>query len=330
MKILLLAPDLNGYTKSFMNSLHKKGHEVTQYSKFGKINKENISKLDRLFRSLYNDWKIGFLKYKILETEKKVYSSQLDLIENDYDVVLDLVGQSKVSFLEVLKNRVKNARYILYIWDDIKYQKNISLICNFYDEIFSYNKEDSQKMNWKYRPNFYCSEFNERVEKENQLFYIGALRNQKRIDITLKLNKQLDKLGINSQLFLCEKKRLKNYFVFNNYKKIIENIIEKPFSFEEIVENTKKSKYLLDIKFLNQMGLGLRPIEAIGAGCKLITTNRAIKKYDFYNENNIFVLEENFQNVDDLEGFIQKPFVAYNNEILHKYSIDCWIDEVLN
>ncbi len=330
MKILLLAPDLNGYTKSLIKSLEKKGYEVTQYSKFGKINKKNISKLDRLCRSFYSDWKVNFFKSKIAEIEKRVYSSQIDLIDSDYDIVLDLVGQSKVLFLEILKDKIKNAKYILYIWDDKKYQKNISLICDFYDEIFTYNKEDSEEMNWKYRPNFYCSEFDKTVEKKNKLFYVGALRNQVRINIILRIDEYLEKFGIDSLLFLCERKRVKNYFIFKNYVKVVHRVREKPFSFEEIVKNTNESKYLLDIKFLNQTGLGLRPIEAIGAGCKLITTNKKIKYYDFYNENNIFILEENLDNINKLEEFIQKPFIDYDEKTLYKYSIECWIEEILS
>ncbi len=38
----------------------------------------------------------------------------------------------------------------------------------------------------------------------------------------------------------------------------------------------------------------------LGAKRKMVTTNTNIKKYDFYNENNIFILENN--NLDDIEA----------------------------
>ena len=74
--------------------------------------------------------------------------------------------------------------------------------------------------------------------------------------------------------------------------------------------------------------LSTRPFEAIGANCKLITTNKEIQKYDFYNENNICVVDENNPQIDI--DWIHSPFISIPNDILEKYSIGSFVNDLLN
>ena len=58
----------------------------------------------------------------------------------------------------------------------------------------------------------------------------------------------------------------------------------------QILDYYQKSKVILDINHPYQRGLTLRTFEALGAK-KIITTNQEIKKFPFYNENNVFVID---------------------------------------
>ena len=248
-------------------------------------------------------------------------------LEFDCDYVLDLVGQCKESFISILREKYLNSKFILYIWDDLKYKNNILKIKKYYDEIYSYNNEDALLLSCKYRPNFYCDEFNyEHEVKEYDFFYVGGLRDQKRIDVILGIDGIL--LGYKKKFSLIEKKKFKNYFKFKNYKKIKKYIDERPKMMSEISEFTKRSKVILDIVYRGQNGLGLRPFESIGANCKLITTNKNIKSYDFYNSTNIFCLEEDLSNIDDIRNFVDSPFESYSDDIKYKYSVDGFIDDI--
>ena len=67
-----------------------------------------------------------------------------------------------------------------------------------------------------------------------------------------------------------------------------------------------QSNCILDYNQEGQVGLTLRPMEALFLEKKLITNNKDIKNYDFYNPSNIFILGEN--NIEDIKEFINKPY----------------------
>ena len=77
-----------------------------------------------------------------------------------------------------------------------------------------------------------------------------------------------------------------------------------------------------------QEGLTLRVLEALFYSKKLITNNKNIKKYDFYNPNNIFIW-----GVDDeknLLNFINSDYITIEENILNRYSYDSWINRFIN
>lgn len=326
-KILILGLEMNGYTKSIKSSLEKRNYEVIIFDKFVKINKNELSRIEKLVRILGLEFKIDFFKKKYSEIEKRKYFKYINELNFNCDYVFDLVGQCKESFISILREKYSDSKFILYIWDDLKYKNNILKVKKYYDEVYSYNNEDALALSCKYRSNFYCDEFNYKNEiKEYDFFYVGGLRDQKRIDVIL---------GIDSILFeykkkfsLIEKKRFKNYFKFKNYKKIKKYIEENSKIISEISEFTKRSKTILDIVYQGQNGLGLRPFESIGANCKLITTNSNIRNYKFYNKNNIFILSNDLSNIGDLKEFFMLPFKDYSDDIKYKYSVDGFIDDI--
>ena len=60
---------------------------------------------------------------------------------------------------------------------------------------------------------------------------------------------------------------------------------------QEIINIYAKAKVVLDINHPGQKGLTMRTFESLGAGRKLITTNPEIRKYPFYNQDNICVID---------------------------------------
>jgi hypothetical protein len=61
---------------------------------------------------------------------------------------------------------------------------------------------------------------------------------------------------------------------------------------------------------------------------KMVTTNKDVINYDFYKFGNIFILDRNNPNIS--EDFINRRFNPYTQEILDYYSIDGWLEEVMN
>ena len=76
----------------------------------------------------------------------------------------------------------------------------------------------------------------------------------------------------------------------------------------------------------NQHGVTLRDIESIFIKTKLITTNKHIVDADLYDENNVFILDEN--NLSKIVDFLNRPYKEINREILEKHTIAGMIEEI--
>ena len=83
------------------------------------------------------------------------------------------------------------------------------------------------------------------------------------------------------------------------------------------------SKAVLDIVQDGQVGLTIRTMETICYRKKLITNNTDVINYDFYNPDNIFVIGKD--DINDLNEFINRPFIDIPDEILIRYNFCDWV-----
>ena len=101
-----------------------------------------------------------------------------------------------------------------------------------------------------------------------------------------------------------------------------------PLTHRNISELVHESKVILDINHPKQVGLTMRTFEAFGAQKKLITTNADVANYDFYDKNNILVIDRLNPLINN--EFLTGPFVAPDEKILLKYSIQGWITDLFS
>ena len=94
----------------------------------------------------------------------------------------------------------------------------------------------------------------------------------------------------------------------------------------EILEIYKQSFAVLDIELNIQNGLTMRTFEALGSGKKIITTNTEIKKYPFYNENNVFVIDR--ENIVLQKTFFDSPFIQLDSVLYENMSITGWLKAI--
>ena len=71
----------------------------------------------------------------------------------------------------------------------------------------------------------------------------------------------------------------------------------------------------------------MRTIEILGLKRKFITTNKDIVNYDFYNPNNIMVIDREQPQIDF--NFFDLPYEELDDNLYNKYSLKNWILEVL-
>ena len=70
----------------------------------------------------------------------------------------------------------------------------------------------------------------------------------------------------------------------------------------------------------------MRVMEAIFFDKKLLSTNIALKKADFYNPNNIMIINLEKTSSEELKKFFERPMETYSEKIKDYYSFEKWIE----
>jgi spore maturation protein CgeB len=262
------------------------------------------------------------------------YSSILKKIENNkYDYFFLIKGEVVSDFF-IKKVKELNPKIILlyYTFDSFKNNSNAVSILKYFDRKFTFDCKDAEDYGLKLRPLFFSDDYSYSEPKSSydvDLLFIGTAHS--------------DRYVISESVAdWCKKNNLKNYafyyspsrlvFLFfklfdSTFKKFNYNKITfKSLNHFQITELYKKTRVVLDINHPNQNGLTMRVFEVLGSGKKLVTTNEDIKKYPFYNPNNIYVIDRNAIVMD--KAFFEIHFQGIDSELYERISIGGWLDEI--
>ncbi len=308
MKITIIAPFAFGYTSHIEKALNDyDGIEAS------------ILYLDK------PGFKYRNLGHKIQNFASKLFGRNLkktfvfDRIKKE----MLTIGQQDAIFIirpDVLDDntlrllRKCTSNFIAYYYDSTRRFPRKLDIVNHFDTIYSYDKQDIKENGFKFLTNYIFSE-NSTKDYEYQFFNIST--NDHRFPLIENLAKHLK-----------EKQWTYNIKVFNGSPMEADHVevITTHQSIEEVEKMILKSKIIVEIQRNDQVGLSFRIFEALGYRKKLITTNTDVVNYDFYNPQNILVIDEN--HIEIPEHFVTSPYVEVEDAILDKYRIENWVKPI--
>ena len=186
-----------------------------------------------------------------------------------------------------------------------------------WDKVFTFDEEDAQKYNWEYDSFHYYSMHDiERTPDSCDTVFIGALVGGRK-GLILSLQKELIKQGIHSE-FIC-----RSWDNPDTWEKIPGlKYLSAPIPYKEALAITVKSNCIVEILQDDQTGPSLRYFEAVCYNKKLLTTNKHIMEYPFYNPKYMKV----FLGVEDIDcGWIKETEDVdyhYNGEFSPKHLVD--------
>ncbi|KMQ62310.1 hypothetical protein ACM40_08395 [Chryseobacterium sp. BLS98] len=285
----------------------------------------------------------SFFSKAIIRIKKEMYSVKINQYFNEiiekikdtkYDYFLLIKGEATPKFfLDFLKENNPGIKFIFYTYDSFKNNSNGLEILNYFDDKFTFDSQDAVQYQISFRPLFFAQDYGDlngsNKNFQNDLAFIGTAHSD-RYSISEKAKSwcgghQLKMFTFyyspSKLLFKYRKATDKNFRDFD-YNKISFNSL----SHHEIVDIYKNTKVILDINHPGQDGLTMRTFETLGAGRKLITTNPKIKKYPFYDSQNISIIEREAIKFD--ESFFRSDFKEMNSEIRESMSLKGWINEV--
>lgn len=321
MKICVISFDYWDYDHYIVKALTKKGVQ-SHHIKIGEIKHDNFREkannaLNKMFfqRNLKHEKR---QKYVIDTLEKIGHQDQI-LVLNP-----DVFTNETLHFV-----RKKTNKLITFLYDNLT-RFPVQGKLHFFDKIFSFDDKDVQEYGFQKLCNYNYlgspKQYNEVLDFD--MFYVTSF-DKNRNKIIFPLVERLNRIAAKFQIVVVGKKvwhhKLK-YILIADQKKIPVLFRRKTIDSGIIFDFYKRTRTILDLMRVGQTGLSFRVFEAMALQKKIITNNVAIKDYDFYNPNNILVLNDDFSNLT--MDFLQSPYQEIPNEIYTKYTLDSWVDMV--
>ncbi|WP_100075776.1 glycosyltransferase family protein [Chryseobacterium camelliae] len=322
MRISVISYDFWDYDQYIVEALCRKGIDA-HHIKITSVTHSGFE--ERVINAISKT----FLKKNLKKEKRKQYV--LDSLEKlgHQDQIL-VLNPDTFDLPTLKKIRESTDVMITYLYDNLD---RVPVECeklNLFDTIFSFDDSDIEKYGFRKLTNYIYLPFMPKEQQNPQmdLFYITSYDNR-RVALIKRLAKKLMEMRMKFQIMIIGKKswkhQLKNILV-----KIPENVFLvfslKKVSHKQLPHYYMNSKILLDLMREGQYGLSFRVFEAMALEKKIITDNGSIKNYDFYNPNNILVLNEDISNIN--ASFFETPYEKVPEDIYNAYTLDHWVTKV--
>lgn len=328
-RILIIA--LPSYPDGIIKQMQELGAEVDYIN-----DKPN----DGLVCKILGRLQVGFYQ-KVID---KYYYQKIEALKhNKYDYILVIRGEyTTEGALKYLRKVFPDARLILYMWDGLHKQntRGIEKKWKYYDRVFTFDRIDyeANKDKIDFLPLYYYGEYLPKNIKDcndedlkYDVSFIGT-GHADRVKIVKEVMKQCKGAGKKTFCYIFMPHKIifiRNKLLNKNFRGVMSKDIHyKMMPFGDLYQTYSDSRCVVDVENPGQHGLTMRSIEVIGLRRKFITTNKDIVNYDFYNPNNIFIIDR--EKPDISIEFLETPYEQLPEEIYAKYSLRNWILEVLS
>lgn len=312
MKITLISLDVLGINDEITKSLKKQGHEVNH------INFHNFRyKYPTSFHRVLNFFGKTFFKFDI---KKKHLNNEI------LKRLGELGKQDKILMLNanfllpyIIKNIKPHANELIAFFNDnIKRIPKILKVAPFFDVVFSFEPNDAKTHDFKFATNYIFKEAKSPVKVDYEVFNISTFSDRSQLidDIAI----ELEQLNITYKIISFGNKKIESN---SSVAYVTERV-----NMDEVNKLVAASNVLLDIHREGQDGLSFRVFESLGNKKKLITTNKDIINYDFYDSNNILVVDKN--TIEIPVSFFKNKYKQPPENIYQQYLIDNWVKRILD
>ena len=310
-RVLFITFDMSGYYDAVRDELKTRYAEVDYY---------NTAALSYRYKNLGE--KIYSSGYKLFTGKKlKNYLKLRDLTEavasKQYDIALivrpDLFFDSQ---LETIRKSSK--RMIAYYHDSVNNIPRKKDVIKYFDAVWAYEKADAEKYNLNFIPNFIYFQPQTDAVVPKGAFTVASY--DYRFAVLEKVAAQLKAANFPYRFFVMSDKPRESDLV---------TFISRRMQNPEVIAEIKNASIIVDIhKYGVQDGLTFRTFEALGFARKLITTNRDVRNYEFFDEQNIFVIDD-VENFAIPTEFLESPYRPVPENIVEKFTVAAWLDQIL-
>ncbi len=321
-RVLFICPQFFGYHQRIVAEFEKQGATVDWFD-------------DRANNA---GWAKALLRVQpqlMRMQSDKYFQKILDQTQHKrYDLVFFIKAESiSVENLARLKQQQLAARFVYYTWDSLANVKNAIQVLNLFHTAYSFDKRDcAQYQCLQHLPLFYSIEVaNPQHKFDHDVVFIASFHSD-RLTVWGKIRRGLASENMTVFSYIYFQSVYIFYLgklFFKNFRAASPKEIQwTPMKNSEAQKRMQGGRILIDIHNEKQTGLTMRMIESLGLQKKIITTNEAVRDYDFYHPHNVLVV--NRKNPVITSEFLHQDFQPINANIRQKYGLPHWVSVILS
>lgn len=317
--IVFISPDTFGYYKSISAAIARKGFNPIWLNQL-----PSTSVISRVFfrlaPSIARRLATGHFSK---EFEKIEYVDQILIIKGE--------GVSEAT-IAGMRARYPNAKIVFYLWDSLANVPGADRKIRLCDAAYSFDPIDCDHTpGLEHLPLFHSKEPSTIGHQPCFAAFIGTLHSN-RYQLIRTLAEEIEKItGLAPFLYFYYPNRtlLAILKLFKKSFRVVRwsDVHFEPLPSEQYAAINSKAEIVIDICHPNQSGLTMRSIEALGQGKKLITNNKTVRRYEFFQPENCYVVDREVG--ADFAEFLNNKKRPTPEQLIAKYHIDSWLDSLL-
>jgi hypothetical protein len=322
--VLFISPSFFGYEEDIVGEFTRRGYQVTFLDE-----RPSNSPLMRAFARVAK----SIIHRKIA----RYYRSALrNLWSTPFSLVIVIKGEVVPSwFLQELRARNLNARFVFYTFDSLGNASNCLSILHLFDRRLTFDINDaSSRRDFEYLPLFYAPRFRPPdgavAQRTYRASFIGTLHSDRYRFVTNTLRSA-------PRTFAFFYVQARWYFFIVKY--ITRSQRRVPWSAVSfttlnngrVAEIFRNSEIVIDMQRDGQAGLTMRTFEVLASGAALVTTNKAIEDEPFYDPDRILVVDLEFTSAEEVAvamSYLSAPSTPPPG--FNEYSLTRWVDRIVS
>jgi hypothetical protein len=319
-RVLLVTPRFFGYEKALQEVMERYGAVVDYW-------------LDKPSNTITTKALVR-LRPTLVRTQMHAYVRQIASSPVPYDFVLIIKGEAfDKEAVTVMRQAWPDARFIYYTWDSFKNYPHLLSLLPLFDRAYSFDSLECKSIpNLGHIPLFFVDKYRDLATEQSEydLCSIASVHSD-RYPVIQRIKRAAPSTSRSYEYYFYPSRRAflaRKYLDRTFQAPPMKTVQFHPLAESELLDTLKKCKVVIDVQHPGQTGLTMRTLEMVGARKKLITTNPRVRDYDFYDPDNILVVDRNNPAVP--ESFLASPYRRLPEEIYEKYSVVGWLSRVLS